>query len=79
MPLDWSLYVPVICIQSGSKYGGQCYMEPVRNVIQLNGRSVSRADNLAKSDFKSGDEVTVLFQRSKFEGIVDFTARARYY
>jgi hypothetical protein len=73
MPVDWSLYIPVICVQTDSKYDGQSYMEPVHNVVQLNGRSISRADNLTKNEFKTGDQVTILFRKSKFEGIVDFT------
>lgn len=47
-------------------------MEPIRNVVKLNGRSVSKKDNLSKSNFKSGDRVTILFQKSEFEGIVNF-------
>ena len=65
MPIDWSLYVPVICVQTDSRYDGQSYMEPVRNVVKLNGCSVSRADSLTRKDFKTRDR--------KFEGVVDFT------
>ena len=60
-------------MQIDSKYDGQSYMEPVRNVVELNGRSVSCAENLTKNEFKTGDRVTILFRKSKFEGIVDFT------
>ena len=48
-------------------------MEPIRNVVELNGNPVSRNDNLTKNDFKTGDRVTIFPQKSKFEGIVDFT------
>ena len=74
MPVDWS---PVVCVQTDSKYGGQSYMEPVRNVVILNRRSVSRAGNLRKNNFKSGDGVTILFQKSKVNGVVDFTNERR--
>ena len=73
MPIDWASYVPVVCVQPGSRYDGLSYMEPVRNIVERNGHPVARADKLTKSDFKTGDKVTVLFQKTKFEGIVDFS------
>lgn len=73
MPLDWSLFVPVICVQKGTRYDGECYMERIRDVVELNGRSVSKSDSLAKSDFRSGDAVIIRFQKSHFSGVVDFT------
>lgn len=73
MPVDWSLYIPVVCVQKDSKYDGHSYMEPIRNVVKLNGQSVTKSDRLKKLDFRSGDRVTILFNKCRFEGIVDLS------
>lgn len=78
MPIDWSLYIPVVCVQKDTKYDGQSYMEPIKNVVKLNGRSVTKSDNLKKCDFKSGDAVTIFFNKSHFDGIVDFTREEQF-
>ena len=65
---DLSLYVPVVC-ETDSKYAGKCYMEKISSVRTLNGNPVS---NLKKSDFKTGDIVTIRFQTKDFRGTVDF-------
>ena len=72
LPPDLSLYIPVVC-ETDSKYAGKCYMEPISAVRTLNGVSVSKSESsLKKSDFKTGDIVTVRFQNKDFRGTVDF-------
>ena len=72
MPTDWTLFLPVLCIQKGTKYDGEAYMERICDVIKQNGRLISKSDNMSKDDFQSGDIVTIKFQRSHFDGVVDF-------
>ena len=74
MPVDWTLFVPVICMQKGTKYDGECYMERLRDIVKVNGRTVCKSDNLAKCDIQSGDVVVVQYRKSHFEGVVDFPA-----
>ena len=73
MPLpDLSLYIPVVC-ETDSKYAGKCFMEKISAVRTLNGESVLKGSTLKKSDFKTGDVVTVRFQNKDFRGTVDFS------
>ena len=69
---DLSLYVPVVC-ETDSKYAGKCYMEKISAVRTLNGNPVSKETDLKKSDFKTGDIVTIRFQTKDFRGTVDFS------
>ena len=66
MPVDWSVFLPVICVEKGTKYEGECYMERIREVVKINGRPVSISDNLSKSDFQTGDIVIISFHKSIF-------------
>lgn len=59
MPLpDLSQFIPVVC-ETDSVYAGKCYMEKISAVRSLNGESVTKATALKKSDFKTGDVVTI--------------------
>ena len=45
----------------------------LRDIVKVNGRTVCKSDNLAKSDIQSGDVVVVQYRKSHFEGVVDFS------
>ena len=67
MPVDWSSFVPVICLEKGTNYDGECYMERIRDIIKINGRSVSKEDNISRSNLQSGDVVVVgQYRKSHF-------------
>lgn len=69
---DLSLYIPVVC-ETDSIYAGHCYMEKISAVCTLNGNPISKDTALKKSDFKTGDAVTLRFQNRDFRGTVDFS------
>ena len=74
MPLsDFSCYIPVVCLQSDSKYNGSCFMEPILKVRVLNGVAISKERSLTKADFKTGDEVVIRFSGKDYRGVVDFS------
>ena len=72
VPLEFSRCIPVVCNEAG-KYAGRCYLEKISSVRMLNGQSVPNASTLNKSDFKTGDEVTIRFGSKDFRGTVDFS------
>ena len=70
MPLqDWSGYIPVVC-ETDSKYAGKCYMEPISSVRTVNGKDVKK--DVQKSDFQTGDVVTLRYKTKDYQGTVNF-------
>ena len=72
-PPDFSRYIPVVCLQSDSRYNGSCFMEPILKVRVLNGVAISKERSLTKADFKTGDEVVIRFSGKDYRGVVDFS------
>jgi len=68
-PLDLKLFIPVVCNEVG-KYAGKRYLERISSVRMLNGSPVEK--NLEKSEFKTGDTVSIRFEGKDFVGTVDF-------
>ena len=48
-------------------------MERIHDIVKVNERSVSKSDNISKSDFQSGDTIVEQYRKSHFEGLVAFS------
>lgn len=68
--LDLKLFIPVICNEKG-KYVGKRYLERISSVRMLNGNPVDK--ELQKSEFKTGDMVSIHFGGKDYLGTVDFS------
>lgn len=73
LPVDLSLYIPVICTQDVPKYNGKCFMEAISKVQRLNREPILSNRHSVKADFKTGDLVVVKFMNQHFSSIVAFS------
>ena len=44
-------------VTDGSKYEGDCYMERIKDIINVNRRYIANSDNLTKASLATGDVV----------------------
>ena len=60
--------VPVRTIDSGTRYDGKVWYEPLASIRSINGSPTS---NVEKSMLNPGDRVTVVFNNRTYSGVVD--------